>query len=436
MSHDIDMIASKLPSGTSLKLNKVPNLSEESNKSSLSRPMHLSGSPPLKRQRTSSSNSPDMRRKLLGKTLEQKIEKRMESEKNDSKVGSEDVFSVSLDEIDEMDPEVDETKSRCYEARDPSDEVENKSPTFSPTSATPKSTNSPKLQTEEIPTKTVDWLQVSRTRRKSRFYKIEATDEEEGFKAIHKASDHTKIPAGLNGRKPFMIVPGIEYGLEEDCADADGVADEKEIKMIKNEKYFLDSFVCDTGYLSDDELNETPSQSKFESKVRRIRRANNIKEKRKKMELLGEPEVCGPFWWNGKGGCKKEVKKWQTMVLSSLPIPTTLSSPPPSVPVEEDLATDQDGKVVAEVSVAPADKEAPATAEEEVKEVEEVEEVEEYETKYHIKYAVKFLVQRRLREGRGVASPQSPQGPQVCSTPMVRRPASAQAQVSAVSRVS
>ena len=75
----------------------------------------------------------------------------------------------------------------------------------------------------------------------------------------------------------------------------------------------------------------------------------------------------------------------------------------------------------------------------EKKKTKEVEEVEEYETKYHIKYAVKFLVQRRLREGRGVASPQSPQspqGPQVCSTPMVRRPVSGQAQVSAVSRVS
>ena len=57
MSHDIDMIASTLPSGTSLMLNKVPKLSEESNKSSLSSPMHTSGSgsPPLKRQRTSSS---------------------------------------------------------------------------------------------------------------------------------------------------------------------------------------------------------------------------------------------------------------------------------------------------------------------------------------------------------------------------------------------
>ena len=131
------MIASKLPSGTSLKLNKVPNLSEESNKSSLSRPMHLSGSPPLKRQRTSSSNSPDMRRKLLGKTLEQKIEKEMESEKNDSKFGLEDVFSVSLDEIDEMDQEEDEDKSTWYKATDPP-EVENSSPTLSPGSASPK----------------------------------------------------------------------------------------------------------------------------------------------------------------------------------------------------------------------------------------------------------------------------------------------------------
>ena len=65
----------------------------------------------------------------------------------------------------------------------------------------------------------------------------------------NKASDHTKVPAGLNGRKPIMDGPSIEYGLAgEDCAD--GVADAKEIKMIKNEKYPLF-----------DELNETPPSS-------------------------------------------------------------------------------------------------------------------------------------------------------------------------------
>ena len=61
-------------------------------------------------------------------------------------------------------------------------------------------------------------------------------------------------------------------------------------------------------------------------------------------------------------------------------------------------------------------------------------EVEDYETKYHIKYAVKFLVQNRMRERRGVVV--SPQGPQDCSTPMVRRTVSAQSQVTKVSRVS
>ena len=419
-------IASKLPSGTSLKLNKVPKLSEES-KSSLARPTQPSsgsGSPPLKRQRTSSSNSPDMRRKLLGKTLEKKLEEKMESEKTDStSIASKDVFSVSLDEIDEIIPAVEEGKSTCF--KDPS-EIEKKSPTLSP--ATPKTTNSTKLPSKESPTNAVHWLQVSRTRRKSRFYKIEATDEEEGFKAVHKASDHTKVPAGLNGRKPFMVVPSIEYGLEyeagEDCAD--GVADAKEIKMIKNEKYFLDSFVCDIGYLSDDELNETPSLDKFENKVRRIRRANNIKEK-KKIELLAEPEVCGPFWWTGSRGCKKEVKKWQTIVISALPIPTTFSSPLPSVLMEDlmDLVTDKEAKDAATVPVAPrpADKVGPAAP---------VVEVENYETKYHIKYRVKFLVQSRMR-GHS-ASVVSPQGPQDCSTPMVRRPVS-NSQVT-VSRVS
>ena len=427
-------IASKLPSGTSLKLNKVPKLSEET-KSPLSMPRstQLSGSPPLKRQRTSSSNSPDMRRKLLGKTLEQNLEKKLESKKYDSSIASRDVFSVSLDEIDETNHVVEESKSMCY--KDPSEEdeeVEKKSPTLSP-SATQKTTNcnSLKPETEEVASTTVQWLQVSRTRRKARFYKIEATDDdEEGFTAVHKSSDHTKIPVGLNGKKPFMVVPGIEYGLGyeagEDCAD--GLAeenDEKEIKLIKNEKYSLDSFVCDVGYLSDDELNETPSLDPVEKKVRRVRRANNIKEK-KKIEMLAEPEVCGPFWWKGTRGCKKEVKKWQTILLSTLPIPTTFSSPLPSVLLEEDVATDQEVTDAAPVPVASDVKVAPAAPV-----VERQVEVEDYETKYHIKYLVKSLVQSRMGGQRSVVSPP---GLQVCSTPMVRRPGS-QPQVT-VSRVS
>ena len=131
--------------------------------------------------------------------------------------------------------------------------------------------------------------------------------------------------------------------------------------------------------------------------------------------MLAEPEVCGPFWWTGTRGCKKEVKKWQTILVSALPIPTTFSSPLPSVLMEEDLVTDKDAKDAATVPVdpRPADKVAPAAP---------VVEVEDYETKYRIKYRVKDLVRNRMRGNS--ASVVSPQGPQNCSTPMVRRPVS------------
>ena len=88
----------------------------------------------------------------------------------------------------------------------------------------------------------------------------------------------------------------------------------------------MDSFCCETGYLSDEELNETPSVNKVVSKVKQQRRANNIKEKRNFVNL-GEPMILGPFWWTGKGGCKKELKKWQPFVLSSAgPINTSFTA--------------------------------------------------------------------------------------------------------------
>ena len=62
-----------------------------------------------------------------------------------------------------------------------------------------------------------------------------------------------------------------------------------------------------------------------------------------------------------------------------------------------------------------------------------VDAVEDYESKYHIKYRVKFLVERRMR---GQGSVVSPQGPQLCSTPMMRRLVPLSNQQDSVSKVS
>ena len=267
--------------------------------------------------------------------------------------------------------------------------------------------------------RSVEWVEVKRTKRKARFYRIEGSDEDEGFRAVFKAADHTKIPACINGRRPFKVVPGFEYGLEEEVGAGDEIADEKEIKMIKKENYLLDSFVCDIGYLSDDELNETPCRDKVESRVKRLRRANTIKESRK-LEELTDPLVSGPYWWKGGGGCKKEVKKWQTIVFSTLPIPTSFSRPVPDyiLEVEHETALEPE---IAQVE----ESEGPA-----VVVTGEGGGGEEYETKYHVKYLIKFLVQERMRGGRAVVSPRD------CSTPMVRRPVSNRPAVSKVSLLS
>ena len=320
----------------------------------------------------------------------------MQEKENSNAADSDpEVFSVSLDEIDICPVAPSEEKS-------PSAVVEHKRveklQSFKP----------PKLSIEAV-----DWVKVLRTKRKSRLYRIEATGEEEGFEAVHRAADHTKVPVSINGRRPFKVIPGVEYGLVlgEEVAGGDELAEEKEIKMIENENYLLDSFVCDVGYLSDDELNETPCRDKVESKVKRLRRANNIKEKRK-LELLTEPQVIGPFWVKGGRGCKKELKKWQTMVLSSLPISTSFSRPVPEYISRTEMESAslpttlrQESEAVTVTVTAQVEAVRP-----DVRSVKIVGGREEdYEKKYHIKYLVRSLVQGRMR----VASPQD------CFTPRV-----------------
>ena len=343
---------------------------------SLSRAMCLDESPPLKRKRPSSTSTPDIRRKLLTRSVELQLDSVSAILKENEKSEAADC-DVSLDEIDVCPVFVDEESKIKDEVS-----VNKVGTTGSP--------GSPKLSIDAV-----EWVRVLRTKRKSRFYRIKGTDEEDEFRTVQRAVDHDKVPACINGRKPFTVVPGVEYGLEEEVAGGDELADEKEIEMINKQNYLLNSFVCDVGYLSDDELNETPCQNKTESKVRRLRRANTIKGKRK-LEPLAEPEVIGPFWWTGGLGCKKELKKWQSVVFSTLPVPTSFSRPGPVVepPVETVAATTNQ-----EETLRP-----PGRSTE-----------EEYERKYHIKYLVKSLVQERMRAKREVS-------PQECSTPLVRRP--------------
>ena len=416
------------------------------------------GSPPLKRKRSSSASSPDIRRKVLERAVESKLSSSVllqEHMKMKSKTTilarqqDEDIVSISsnldcsLDEIqneyvkeeisviDLIDQSIELVEESVSKPTSPSLNKPNSDGTFpkSPKKelSTYKLTQSPTIESSKNllkdSSKQIQWTEVRRSKRKVRIYFIEANSEDEGFKAVYKAKEKFLIPSCVNGRKPFTAVPGIDYGLGVDLEEVgEALADkndDKELKIIQNENYLLDSFCCDTGYLSDEELNETPSVNKIVSRVKQQRRANNIKDKRK-FEKLNEPQVLGPFWWTGKEGCKKELKRWQPMVFSECPISSgftieTLethnveeeSSRDPffiSKPKESD-STPLDGSelLVTRAKPTPASTESSVTV--------------ECNEKYSIKYLVKFIVEKTMR---AVLRPEET-SPIESSTPMSMR---------------
>jgi len=423
------------------------------------------GSPPLKRKRSSSTSSPDIRRKVLERTVESKlsssvmIQEHLKSHTN-VLVSQPDIFSSSLDcSLEENDEEcfeedeksiIDLVDSSIIDLVDQSIELVEgslvKKTASSPSTDVPKSpksipkqipapknlvapTRSQKESPEnhvKDPSKEVQWVEVKRSKRNLRIYFIEAKSEDEGFKAVYKAGEKFPIPSCVNGRKPFSIVPGIDYNLAvdvEEVGEALAENDDKELKMIQNENYLLDSFCCDTGYLSDEELNETPNPNKIVSKVKQQRRANNIKDQRK-FEKLTDPQILGPFWWTGKAGCKKELKKWQPMLFMDSPISTgfTVSSHEELVtqdcsgeeqdidfiskPQRKELPPSDSSECLTSLATFPATTSVRCDV------------TVDHFDKYNIKYLVKFVVEKTMKD----ISRLDKHDPLESSTPMPKRP--------------
>ena len=91
---------------------------------------------------------------------------------------------------------------------------------------------------------------IKRNKRKTRFFifgsKVKGEKDEV---TMEKADSHQKVPSVINGRRPYIVVPGVEYDLEEgEGLVRDTEEDEIEIRLARNEKYEMDPFVCDTGY--------------------------------------------------------------------------------------------------------------------------------------------------------------------------------------------
>merc|ERR1712129_474269 len=237
----------------------------------------------------------------------------------------------------------------------------------------------------------MQWTNVKRNKRRARFFIFGSKVKGEKAEVIvEKAENVQKVPSVINGRRPYIVVPGVDYDLGEgEGLVMDTEEDETEIRLARNEKYEMDSFVCDTGYLSDEEMVETPSVDKVISKVKQQRRANNIQAKLKS-EKMGEPEVLGCLWWSGKGGQKIKMRKWQAIIFTTSPIATSFTTqipedqctpllPPPPPPPVQPLPSSASSSVA------------------------------DFATKYHVKYLVKSLVHKAMLGG---------EGPNQCSTPM------------------
>jgi len=392
----LQKIISRLPSPISIK------------RVSLTSPTS-SPSPSSKRQKANDSNvlsSPDMRRQILVKKVKQKLS----SGVTISVVGSDvkdDV--VELDNSIEIITDTNDNDSLTLEERDtkntkctepkcedninknkPINVIEDRKPVENKVVDVNKAAQ-PKTCSKEKKVE-IQWTNVKRNKRKVRFFIFGSKDKgEKDEVTLEKAENNQKVPRVINGRRPYIVVPGVEYELEEgEGLVMDTEEDETEIRLARNEKYEMDSFVCDTGYLSDEEMVETPSVDKVISKVKQQRRANNIQAKLK-FEKMGEPEVIGCLWWSGKGGQKIKMRKWQAIIFTSFPIATTFTTQVP-----EDQCTPS----LIHPPPPPPVQSLPSTA---------TSSVPDYATKYHVKYLVKSLVHKAML---GCV------GPNQCSTPM------------------
>jgi len=388
-------IISRLPSPISVKRVSISSLSSSSSN---------------KRQKTndgSVSSSPDMRRNILVKQVRKKLSSgvkislvRNNQDKDvlelDNSVeiltDTNDNDSLSLEERELKDSKLtvapecqgdfSNKKTHVDEKVNVGNPVEIKSNDF----PRPLNTKACKEKKREI-----QWRIVKRSKRKTRFFLFSSKIEgEKNEVTVEKAADNQRVPRVINGRRPHIVVPGVDYDLEEgEGIIMDTEEDEAEIRLARNEKYEMDSFVCDTGYLSEDEMMETPTVDKVINKVKQQRRANNIKTKLK-FEKMGEPEVLGCLWWSGRGGQKIKMKKWQAIVFTSTPIPTSFSI---AVPEEEPSFPPQPSPVQSLPKPLSTS-------------------VVDHATKYHVKYLVKHLVQKAM-----VGVGEGPD-PDQCSTPM------------------
>jgi len=380
----LESIIAKLPSPISIK--RVCDT--QSSETSVAKRICVSNGSP--------QSSPDMRKNLLVKKVHQKLHGEIPCN-----ISLDDSVQIVMDSNDNESHAI--VKHLDVSSSGPNVNVSNLDLKLDLSTAN----NQSEVAVEKKP---VEFVLVKRTRRSVRFFKFCSNNEEEKdeFQLI-KALNNQTVPLVINGRKPFAIVPGIDYGLEvgEDVMDTE--EDQVEVRLARNEKYEMDSFVCDAGYLSDEEMMETPTMDKVVAKVKQQRRANNIKSKLK-FEKLTEPEVLGCNWRGGKGGNKINLRKWQAIVFYPSPIPTSFTNP---IIMNDGDSPVQSRIVACQVAVNSGHSPQEPASLPDIKVDAPVMTLDDYCKKYRMKYLVKNIVSKK------VVGPA--QAPSYCSTPVPSR---------------
>ena len=132
----------------------------------------------------------------------------------------------------------------------------------------------------------ISWKSVRRLKRKTKLFIF--NDCVDGKAEIWTVSqeDSQRMPVVLGGRRPMMLVPGIDYGLEEGEDVMVCPEEEREVRLATVEQYNIDSFCLEAGYLSLAEMAETPPVDNVVRKVKQKRRANGVKVR----------DYLGKFW--------------------------------------------------------------------------------------------------------------------------------------------
>ena len=123
----------------------------------------------------------------------------------------------------------------------------------------------------------ISWKSVRRLKRKTKLFIFNDCVDGKAEISTVSQEDSQRMPVVLGGRRPMMLVPGIDYGLEEGEDVMVCPEEEREVRLATVEQYNIDSFCLEAGYLSLAEMAETPPVDNVVRKVKQKRRANGVK---------------------------------------------------------------------------------------------------------------------------------------------------------------